>query len=101
MANTFKNYKGTSITTETTILTGGVGTTTTIIGMTLANTSGVTVTVSVKLGTAYLVKDVPIPVGGALVPVGGEQKVVVMDGDTLNVISSGTVDTIVSVLEIS
>ena len=62
MANTFKNYKGTSITTETTVLTGGVGITTTIIGMTLANTSASSATVSVKLGSAYLIKDVPVPV---------------------------------------
>ena len=101
MGNTFKSYQNTSITTETTVFTGPASTQVTVIGMTIANTSSSVITASVKLNSAYLVKNAPIPVGGTLVPIGGEQKLVVESTDTLSVIASGTVDVITSTLEIS
>lgn len=101
MGNTFKSYQNTSITTETTVFTGPSSTQVTVIGMTIANTSSSVITASVKLNSAYLVKNAPIPVGGTLVPIGGEQKLVVESTDTLSVIASGTVDVITSTLEIS
>jgi len=77
MANTFKSYQNTSVTTETTVFTGASGTQTTVIGLSIANTAASAAYVSVKLNNAYIVKDAPVPVGGSLVAVGGDQKVVV------------------------
>lgn len=101
MANNFKSYQSTGVTAEATVFTGPALTQTTIIGFSIANTGNSVATVSVKLNAAYMVKNAPIPVGGALVVVGGDQKVVVEDGDTVNVVSDVTVDTIISTLEIS
>jgi len=101
MANAFKSYQSTSITTEATVLTGPASTETTVIGLSIANTSSSTATVDVKLNTAYMVKAAPIPVGGSLVVVGGDQKVVVEATDTIKVTSDVTVDVITSTLEIS
>jgi len=101
MANAFKSYQSTSVTTEATVLTGPSATETTVIGLSIANTSSSTATVDVKLNTAYMVKAAPIPVGGSLVVVGGDQKVVVEATDTIKVTSDVTVDVITSTLEIS
>ncbi len=101
MANNFKGYEATSITTETTVYTGPASTQSTVIGLTVANTSSSAITVSVKKNSAYMVKDAPVPVGGALVVVGGDQKVVMEATNTLKVTSSDTADVIVSALEIS
>ena len=101
MANAFKNYTSTSVTTETTVLTGPASTETTVIGLSIANTGASVATVDVKLNTAYVVKNAPVPVGGSLVVVGGDQKLVVEAADTIKVTSDVTVDAIVSTLEIS
>jgi hypothetical protein len=101
MANAFKNYTSTSVTTETTVLTGPASTETTVIGLSIANTGASVATVDVKLNTAYVVKDAPVPVGGSLVVVGGDQKLVVEAADTIKVTSDITVDVITSTLEIS
>lgn len=105
MANTFKSYPTSGITTEATVYTGPVSTQTTIIGMTIANTTASNLTCSVKVSDGvspvYLVKDATILPGGALIPVGGDQKVVIEASDTLLVSATGAVDCLVSVLEIS
>jgi len=108
MANTFKNYVLPNVgTSATTVLTGATGAQTTIIGMTCANTTAINVTVSVLLtsggSTVYLVKNATVLPGGALVPVGGDQKVVVSAGNTLQVQSSAasSLDVCLSVLEIT
>jgi hypothetical protein len=101
MANSFKSFQSTSVTTETTAYTGPSSTETTIIGMSVANTSSGSITVDVKLNTAYMVKAAPVPVGSALVVVGGDQKVVVEATDTIKVTCTGTADVITSVLEIT
>lgn len=108
MANTFKNYVLANVgTSATTVLTGATGAQTTIIGMTCANTTAVNVTVSVTLTsgatTVYLVKNATILPGGSLVPVGGDQKVVLTAGNVLQVQSSAasSVDVALSVLEIT
>ena len=99
MATTFKGYESTGITTSTVVYTAPALTTSTAIGMTVANTSASTATVSVMKNLAYLVKDAPVPVGGALVVIGGDQKTVLETGSTLTVVSSGTVDVVLSVME--
>ena len=102
MANAFKSYQSTGITTETTVLTGPSNTETTVIGLSIANTSSsATANVDVKLNTAYIIKNGPIPVGGALVVVGGDQKLVVEASDTIKVTSDSSVDVVTSTLEIT
>lgn len=101
MANNFKSYQQTSVTTEQVVYTGPASTQSTIIGMTTANTGSSDVTVDVKLNSAYLVKNAPVPVGGSLVVIGGNQKVVVEPTDTISVVATGAVDVIISTLEIS
>jgi hypothetical protein len=101
MANTFKSYQSTGITTEAVVFTGASGAQTTVIGLSIANTSTNPAEVSIKLNSAYIVKDAPVPVGGALVAVGGDQKVVVEASDTISVSSDETVDMVLSVLEIA
>lgn len=96
----FKSFQSTSVTAETTVYTGPANTETTVIGLGVACTSSSPATVSIKLNNAYIVKDAPVPVGGSLVAVGAEQKVVVEPTDTLKVTSDETVDVITSVLEI-
>jgi hypothetical protein len=108
MANTFKNYLTANVgTSATTVLTGATGAQTTVIGMTIANTNGSNITVSVTVNdgssTAYLVKNATVPVGGALVPIGGDQKLVLESTNIIQVQSNtaSSADVILSVLEIS
>lgn len=71
------------------------GTSHTVIGLSLANISTSTVTASVKLNKSggtnvFLVKDATVPLGGALVVVGGDQKLVLESGDTITAYSSAS-----------
>lgn len=101
MPNAFKSNQNVNVTTETTVYTGPASTQTTAIGMTVTNVGTSVAKATVKLNTAHLVKAVDIPVGAALVVIGGDQKVVVETGDTIKVSSDVTVDVILSYLEIS
>ena len=105
MANTFKSYLASSVTTSTTVLTGASATQTTLIGLSLANTTNGAVSVDVTLTrgatVVYVIKSAAIPAGDTLVLYGGDQKLVVQSSDALKVISTGTVDVIVSVLEVT
>ena len=107
MASTFKNSVTGRIGTESRRVYIAPGsTTTTGIGLSLANisTAGVEANVFMKVNTsfqAHMVKNAPIPVGGALVVIGGDQKVVLEAADEIRVTSSAadSVSAIVSVLE--
>ena len=109
MANTFKNSAvATTGTSEVTAYTTPSSTTTTVIGLTCANvTSTSPIKVSIRVydssGSAYfyIVKNAEIYEGGALVAVGGDQKLVLETGDLIRVVSdtASSVDTIVSVME--
>lgn len=108
MASIFKSAIATNVgTTATTVYTAPASTTTTVIGLSLANTTGsqVTVDVTVTKGgtTGYLVKSAPVPTGSSLVVVGGDQKVVLETGNLIQVRSSATtsVDAIISILEMT
>jgi hypothetical protein len=108
MANTFTSYVNKDVgTSAATVVTVAGGTQTTVIGMTCANTTAAGVTVDVYITRSavdyYIVKDAAIPSGGTLVPVGGDQKVVLVTSDVLKVISSAatSVDAVTSVLEIT
>ena len=109
MANTFKNRTLRAVGTSATDVGAVVAasTQTTLIGMTMANiTSGVinvTATLNDGTNTTHIVKDAPIPTGGSLILLGGDQKVVLMTGDKI-IVSSNTassVDVIMSFLEIT
>jgi hypothetical protein len=110
MANTFKNSISGSIGTANTIVyQAPAATSTTVIGMSVANTNTNNINVSATLTSAgqsktvYIVKNATIPVGGSVVFVGGEQKIAMSAGDYISVQSSlaTSADVIVSVLEIS
>jgi hypothetical protein len=110
MANTFKNYFAGAVgTTTVNVYTVPAATQATIIGMSVANlntssiTANVTVFNSASSNSLFMVKQATIASGGALVPVGGDQKLVLEAGDKLQVQTNGdsSADVIVSVLEIS
>jgi len=110
MPNTFKNKVYANLgTAQQDIYVTPASTTSTVIGLSLANTTVSTITVSVKLidtstaTTVYLIKDAPLPAGSSLVVVGGDQKVVLEAADKIAAVSSLTtsVDVVMSVLEIT
>lgn len=96
---------GTSGSPSTVTPTVSSGTTATLIGLSLANTTASNITVSAKLTKAdasngFLVKDATVLPGGALAIVGGDQKVVLEAGDSITAYASGSnsADAIVSYL---
>ena len=106
--NTFKNAVSSAIgTSQTSVYTVPASTTTTVIGLTVANITASSITVDVVVTDTsattdvYLVKGATVPVGGALVPVGGDQKIVLETTDIIKVTSdtASSADVIVSVLE--
>lgn len=108
MASTFKNYMAAGVgTSPNSVYTAPSATQSTVIGMTIANVTSSNVTASVQVTsgatTVYLVKDATIPVGGSLVAIGGDQKVVLEAADVIKVTANtaASVDVLLSVLEIS
>jgi hypothetical protein len=105
MANTFKSYIASGFTTQSTVLTAAANTQTTLIGLSLANTTTGAISVQVTLTRSttvvYVIKDAAVPATDTLVLYGGDQKLVMQAGDVLKVTSSGAVDVIVSVLEVA
>ena len=109
MANSFKTVTDTAVgTSPATIYTCPSATETTIIGLNVANILSVSITVDVQLenndgDNVYLVKDAIVPVGSALVAVGGDQKIVMNASDVLKVTASqaSAADVTLSILEIT
>lgn len=108
MANTFKSYPSKNVgTSAATVYTCPSATQTTLIGMSMANTSTSPITTDAYITRSavdyYLVKGATIPVGGSLVIVGGDQKVVLQASDVLKVVNSAASsgDCITSLLEIA
>jgi hypothetical protein len=108
MANTFKNDITQNVgTSASSVYTAGSGVTATIIGMTCSNTTGTDVTIDVQVTdtsagvTGYVVKAAPVPTGGSLVVVGGNQKIVLETSDVLKVTSSAnsSIDVVLSIME--
>jgi len=108
MANAFKNALLPSVgTTGSDVYTAGAGVTTTIIGMTVANRESSIINVDVELTdtststTTFLVKGAPVPTNSSLVVVGGDQKVVLEESDTITVTSdtAASADATISILE--
>ena len=109
MANTFKNAQSIGVgTSEVSVYTVPSSTTTTIVGLSCANT---TTTSPIKVGIRvfdssasshdYVVKNAEIFEGGALLAVGGDQKLVLETGDIIKVVSDtgNSIDVIVSYME--
>ena len=108
MSNTFKNYFSKNVgTSAATVYTCPSATQTTVIGLSVANTSASPITTDVYITSSavdyYLIKSGVVPVGGSLVVVGGDQKVVLEAADVLKVVTSAasSADVVASVLEIS
>ena len=114
MANAFLSETDTAIgTSPASVLTCGAATETTVIGMSIANIVTSQIAVDVQLDASgrtsgaedsvYLVKSAPIPVGGSLVVVGGDQKVVMEPGDVIKVTSdtASSADVVISHLDIT
>ena len=99
MANVFKNYTGEGTTGGAVVYTIPAATTSVFLGLNLANKSATGVSVSVQLGTTYIIKDAPIPVGSALSVLDG--KIIGETGETVTVTASANtaVDVILSVME--
>ena len=95
----FSRYISTGVTDATAVVTCPDNTIITIIGTVVANTSGNSTTVDILAGGANLLKDANLDKGSAIIPIGGEQKVVLVSGDSLTVNATDTVDVHVSVLE--
>jgi len=108
MANSFKsNVAANVVTSGNTVYTCPSATQTTIIGLTLSNKSASTLTANVYLTRSAvdysIISNVSILTGSTLVPIGGEQKVVLQAADSIKVTASanGSLDCVASLLEIA
>ena len=116
MANTFKLKTKTGINGAalSTVYTVPSSTTTVIIGLTIANIKGASITGDIQIVTAassgengddvYLVKDVPLPAGSALEIMSGN-KIILNAGDIVKAGGSNSsgadADVILSIMEIT
>jgi hypothetical protein len=108
MPNTFTSYVNKDVgTSAATVVTVGASTQTTVIGMSVANTTSSPITVNAYITRSgvdyYLIETATVPVGSSLVIVGGDQKVVLITSDALKVVSSAasSADVVTSVLNIT
>jgi hypothetical protein len=108
MANLFKSFLSKDVgTSPATVYTCPSATQTTLIGLSIANTSASPITGDAYITRSavdyYLVKDATVAVGGSLVIVGGDQKVVLEPADVLKVETSAaaSADCFASLLEIT
>ena len=108
MANLFKSFLVKDVgTSPSTVYTCPAATQTTLIGLSVANTSASPITADAYVTRSavdyYLVKDATVAVGGSLVIVGGDQKVVLEPSDVLKVETSAatSADCFASLLEIT
>ena len=108
MANTFKSYPSKNVgTSAATVYTCPSATQTTLIGLSMANTSASPITTDAYVTRSavnyYQIKGATVPVGGTLVIVGGDQKVVMQASDVLYVVNSAASsgDCFASLLEIT
>lgn len=108
MPNTFTSYVNKNVgTSPATVVTVGASTQTTIIGLDVANTTTSPITADVYMTRSavdyYLIKNAVVPVGGSLIVVGADQKVVLITSDALKVVTSAasSADVVTSVLNIT
>jgi hypothetical protein len=110
MANTFTRKTSQNVGTSPSIIgayTVPSSTTTIVIGLTCTNTTGSAITANVFLANAtantYIVANAPISSGASLIPIGGDQKIVMITGDKMYIQSSAatSIDAILSIMEIT
>jgi hypothetical protein len=108
MANVFKNSFSKSVgTSAATVYTAPSATQTTLIGLSVANTTTSPITCDAYITSSavdyFLIKTGVVPVGGSLIIVGGDQKVVLEAADALKVVTSAasSADVVCSLLEIT
>ena len=110
MANTFTRKTSQNVGASPSIIGGYTvpsSTTTIVIGLTCTNTTGSAITANVFLANAtantYIVANAPISSGASLIPIGGDQKIVMITGDKIYVQSSAatSIDAILSIMEIT
>lgn len=110
MANTFTRKISRNIGTSPTNIgsyTVGASTTAIVLGISIAGTSGNPITVDVSLydgaNEYFIILDCPIAPGESVILAGGEQKIVLITGDSIRVTSSAatSVDAILSIMEIT
>ena len=108
MATNFKNIIGKEIGTQrVAVYTTPAATSTTIIGMNVANLTGSMVSVDIEIGDeasyiGYMIKGMPLPPNTAMKPIGKGEKIVLDATNTLYVTSDTTesLDVILSLVEI-
>lgn len=92
--------------TTSTVFVASTATSTTLVGLSLANITGSLISASVMLTkgvqTVYLVKSAPVPTGASLVMFGTEEKLIIEPGDAIRVVSSTStsIDAVLSYIEI-
>ena len=110
MANTFFRKIQSNVGITANIVnsyTVGSGVTSIVLGLTLCNTTGATINATVYVNNGanvyYIVKNAPITTGGALVPIGGDQKLVLQFNDNVYVKSDtvNSIDAYMSIMEIT
>jgi hypothetical protein len=111
MANTFTRKLSRGVGTSATIVGGytvQAATTAVVVGLTVTNTSGSAITANVyindvSVANTSIVTNAPISSGASLVPIGGDQKIVLITGDKIYVQSSAasSIDAILSIMEIT
>ena len=108
MANTFTSYVAKNVgTTPVALVTVGAATQTTIIGLTVSNTTASAITTDIYLTRSavnyYIIKGATVQPGTSFVAVGGDQKVVLTTSDILYVVTSTatSADVVMSVLNIT
>lgn len=108
MASSFKSYVSAAVgVTSVAIYTTPALTSTTVIGLSIANvtTTGIVASATITKGstTVALIKNAPVPVGASLVLFGGDQKLVLEAGNSISVLTNTALsaDVVVSILEIA
>jgi len=108
MASVFTSYVAKDIgTSASTLVTVAAATQTTVVGLSVANTSAADITVDVYITRSavnyYVIKGATVPVGSTFILSGGDQKIILIAADVLRIVSSAatSADAILSVLELT
>ena len=110
MANTFTRKLQQNVGATTTKIgnyTVAAGTSTVVIGLTVTNTTGSAIQANVFINNGvantYVVANSPVSSGASLVVVGGDQKIVLVTGDSIYVQSTAatSIDAVMSIMEIT
>ncbi len=108
MANVFETFTSRAVGNSLTAVGGhtvGGSTTETCIGLTVSNILGASVSVTVTYNDGSndtnIIKNAPLPSGSSLVPIGGDQKIVLTTGDSIKVSANtaSSIDAVMSVLQ--